>query len=391
MSKKTIKYISIAIFITILILPSILWISIGKNRENNLNEKRELHSFPKLKDGFFSGFDLWYKDHTPYRSFMIESYNSLDQELSCIYNDTFEPMLSSLFIPSWFDKSRGVYMAPRIQNGAIYGKDDWLFYSGDNSIGFYEGTNILSTEEMKTLCNKFEMLNAKCKAKCIDLIYVVPPNKEQVFPEFMPSLNVRTEYKREQVFEDYVKTNSDIHFAYLLDEMKDIKPLYTPYFKQDTHWNSAGALAGLIGIYKELGYPYPSINDANITTIKRAGGDLSSMCGYSSEYDNYDVDYRPDITYEIESSQDGWINKFTSTNKNGKTVVLIGDSFREALRYIIAKDFENTYVFHRGYMDNDEIKNVLSNLKADDLVIVMAVERYDDSNAWVTDFINEFI
>lgn len=391
MSKKIVSYISIVLFIAILILPTLLWVSVGKNRASTLNEKRELQAFPKFKRGFFPAFDSWYKDHTPYRSFMIESYNRVNQRMSEVYSHTFNPILSAAFTPSWFDKSTGVYMAPRIENLAIYGLDDWLFYTGDNSIGFYEGTNILSEEEMKLLCDKFKTLNDKCKAKGIDLVYVVPPNKEQVFPEYMPSFNVRTEYKREEVFEDYIKANSDVHFIYLLDEMKAIKPLYTPYFKQDTHWNSVGAFAGIMGIYKELGYPYSSLDDIKVTTTKKRGGDLSNMCGHTSEYDDYIVDYRPNVTYEIERSSDWCKEKYTSTNKNGKTALLIGDSFREASRYILAKDYEYTYVCHRSYLNDDLIVNALKNLKAGDLIIIMAVERYDDSNSWVTDFVNEVI
>jgi len=391
MSKKIVSYISIALFIAILILPTLLFISVGKGSESTLNEKRELQAFPKLKRGFFPAFDSWYKDHTPYRSLMIGSYNRVNQRMSALYSHTFEPMLSAAFTPAWFDKSNGVYIAPRIENKAIYGLDDWLFYSGDNSIGFYEGTNILSDEDMKLLSDKFKALNAKCRQKGIDLIYAVPPNKEQVFPEYMPSINVKTEYKREQVFEAYMKANSDVHFIYLLDEMKTMKPLYTPYFKQDTHWNSAGAFAGIMGIYKELGYPYSLIDDVKVTTIRKTGGDLSNMCGYSSEYDDYIVDYRPDITYEVEEYSDGKSDKFTSTNKNGKTALLIGDSFREASKYILAKDYEHTYVCHRSNISDELIVNAMKNLKAGDLVIIMAVERYDYSNSEVTDFINGVI
>lgn len=391
MSKKIVKYISIVLFIAILVLPTLLWIIAGRNIQSTLNEKRELHAFPKLKRGFIPEFELWYKDHTPYRSFMIDSYSRQSQKLNEVYSNYISPTLSSIFTPSWFDKSTGVYMAPRIENNVIYGLDDWLFYTGDNSIKFYEGANILSLKEMKMLSDKFSLLNAKCKARGIDLVYAIPPNKEQVFSEYMPSMNIRTEHKREQVLEEYIKSNSDIHFIYLLDEMKTIKSLYTPYYKQDTHWNSVGALAGIMGIYKELGYPYSSISDIDITITQRNGGDLSAMCGYSSAYEDYQVIYRTDVSYAIETTANGSCEKYTSSNKNGKTLVMIGDSFREASKVIIAKDYEHTYVCHRSYINDKLIVNALKNLKEGDLILIMAVERYDDSNISVTDFINRVL
>lgn len=387
MSRKITSYLSILLFISILVLPSLIWVAHGKDVEETLEEKRELQAFPKLGPGFFVEFELWYKDHTPYRSKMIEEYNALDQKLSKLYNKSFSPIISTAFAPAWFDKSGGaVYTLPVIKNNAIYGLDDWLFYAGDNSVGYYEGTNILTQEEMQTLSEKYKALDDKCREKGIDLVYAVPPNKEQVFPEYMPSYNVRTNYKREEVLVNYIKSTSDTHYIYLLDELLSVKSQYTPYYKQDTHWNSVGAFVGVMTIYKELGYPYVSIDDVDVTITKKYGGDLSSMCGYATEYDDYAVVYKPEITYCVETFEDGWVEKFTSTNKNGKTCVIISDSFRSASKGFIAKDYEWTYVCHRDYI-NSNMAEAIKSLKEGDMILIMPVERYDSSNSYVADYV----
>ncbi len=386
MSRKIISYLSILLFISILVLPTLIWVSHGKKmEESKLDEKRKLNDFPQIRIGFFSEFDLWYNDHTPYRSRIIEEYNAFNQKLSKIYTKSLSPIISTAFAPSWFDKTSGaVYTIPVIENGAIYGLDDWLFYAGDDSIGYYEGTNILTTEEMKALSDKYSSLDDKCREKGIDLIYAVPPNKEQVFPEYMPSYNVVTEYKREEVIEDYIKAAGRVYYIYLLDEMISVKSKYAPYYKEDTHWNSVGAFMGVMAIYKELGYPYLLIYDVDVAITKKTGGDLSSMCGYITEYDDYIVGYKSEITYEVEAYDD--VEKFTSTNRNGKTCVIISDSFRVASKGFIAKDYEWTYVCHRANF-NEMMVEAVANLKEGDLILIMAVERYDSSNSSVTELV----
>lgn len=390
MSRKIISYISILLFVSILILPTVTWVIWGKDSEDTLDEKRELNAFPEIKSGFLPSFELWYVDHTPYRSKMIERYNAMNQKLGKLYTKNLSPIISTLFAPAWFDKSGGaVYTIPVVENNAIYGLDDWLFYTGDNSIGYYEGTNVLSEDEMAWLSNKYKALSDKCTEKGIDVIFAVPPNKEQVFPEYMPSYNVQTDYKREQVLEDYIKATSDTHYIYLLDDEVGIKSKYTPYYKQDTHWNSVGAFVGVMAIYKELGYPYTSIDDVDVTIVKTYGGDLSSMCGYATEYDAYIVDYKPEITVGVEVFEDGWVEKFTSTNKNGKTCVIISDSFRSASKGFIAKDYEFTYVCHRNYCSIDLMVEAIKGLRDGDMILIMPVERYDDSTRYVSDFVRD--
>ena len=240
----------------------------------------------------------WYKDHTPFRDYVIDIYNEINQNVGLKYRSTIHPFLSSLFTPKWFLEKgyqNDSYLSPIIENKVIYGRDNWLFYSGDNSIEYYEGTNILSEDIMNEWKNKFQELHNICKEKGIDFAIVVPPNKEQVFPEYMPSFDIQNTYKREQVFVDYMKENSDVLYIYPIELMQRIKTKYTPYYMQDTHWNSIGAFVTVMEIYKELNYPFQSIDDISILINSTRGGDLSNFTGFSSEYEDYYLDYHPDV------------------------------------------------------------------------------------------------
>ncbi|MBR6025941.1 MAG: hypothetical protein IK069_04205, partial [Firmicutes bacterium] len=97
-----------------------------------------------------------------------------------------------------------------------------------------------------------------------------------------------------------------------------------------------------------------------------------------------------------------------STVNNNRKCVIIGDSFRHSLAPFLAKDFRKVTVAHRGDFntiskskktDNGSVVNcgrpiiqdALSELKSGDVLIVMAVERYDFANVSMAETITGFM
>jgi hypothetical protein len=73
---------------------------------------------------------------------------------------------------------------PIVYSGAGFlGIHDWYFYNGDDSLGYVQGTNVLTTDEMRAWKDTFEELQAECDKKGISLVILVCPNKEQVYQD----------------------------------------------------------------------------------------------------------------------------------------------------------------------------------------------------------------
>ena len=58
--------LSILLFILLLILPTLLYFTIGENTAQTLEEKRSLAEFPDhFDENYFNNLESWYNDHAP--------------------------------------------------------------------------------------------------------------------------------------------------------------------------------------------------------------------------------------------------------------------------------------------------------------------------------------
>lgn len=274
------------------------------------------------------------------------------------------------------------YLPPKEGDGrVIQGRYKWLYYAGDNSISYYTGSNVLSAEEMKEWADLMQQLKDACDEKGIQLGMMIMPNKEQVYPEYMPSYTVKTAKKREDVFAEYVHSHTDVDFVYPVEELKAGKKYYEMYFPYDTHWTQAGAFVGLMDLYEEMGIETTNLMDLEVlpTQFTQKGlidtGSLDPDM-YKDDTD-YVVFYKPEYTVNWFEGEKSFImptNVYRSTSDNpaNKKVLMIGDSFRLAMIPYLSQDFSTLCVAHR-----DALSDVKDDFKDTDVLIVASVERFD--------------
>lgn len=284
------------------------------------------------------------------------------------------------------------------------GKFRWLFYLGDNSKAYYDGTNALSETDMASYAAILDQLNELCKAKGITLQIAIWPNKDQVYPEFTGYDNATLEgRKNTRVYKwvSYVKENTDVKIIYPLEELWAMKPYFDVYCKYDTHWNTAGGFIGYQAMLESLGlastsilncpvYEYTGSETTNIDPYYRQlRGDMLGMGGWSynaADYPahrNYYVKYFPNITAKFVDGTDGKngasdIRHTIAENANyDKKFVMLADSFRVMQLGYLEKDFKDCYLCHRNQVNTDFTKNMIKNLGEGDILVIAAVERYD--------------
>lgn len=367
----------IVIFALFITVPTVLYNTVGENVEKiAITEKRTFPELPKEYSEFwFLYFQNWYADHAPYRQSIISAYKTFTGNRDHLLFSTVHPALSRLFRPAWYDSDEP-YISPLISGDALYGKDDWLFYTDQDNLEFYKGTNILDDKTAKKWKNSYIELDKICKEKGITVVFAVFPNKEQVYPQYMPSFFIENDPKRLPSFAEYVRRDTDLKYIYPLEEIKAYT-LRETYLRQDTHWNSIGAALGVSAIYKELKMPEIVPDDWKITETERRGGDISNFCGYFANYTNYDVKYKPEIKVEMESISEQQFKKYTSNSENDRTLFIIGDSFRVATENYLSRDFKTIYSAHYNHLDNEYVDEAIADLSEGDVIIVSALERMD--------------
>lgn len=285
------------------------------------------------------------------------------------------------------------YMAPVIagpaNRGVIIGRYNWLFYTGNDTLAYYQGTNVLTTAQMKEYTDVLNELQSLCDQRGIELAFLCMPNREVVYSEYMPTYTVSTP-RRLDVFTDYIESNTDLNYVYPLDEIKAHKPYYQTHYKHDTHWNPIGAFVGTQALYHSLGLPTTSLLDLKVTYTMARTGDIFGIGGldkneYPLDY-AYSIDYHSNVTYTYEYGKHGQNLVITNapTAAIDKNLVLFGDSFRGAMAPFLYTDFTHCTVSHRDMLCSntghpvDHVEQVLiDEILNADILVITSVERYD--------------
>ena len=330
---KTYSIISIALFMTILVLPTFIW-GIGKLLPGkpievlnyDLDENRNLASFPtQFHSTYGTDLEAFYNDHLPFRSVIISANRKLTAITEKPYDDIISPFLVKTFYskPSEDGELAIEYLPPKVHNNlTIEGRDGWLFFGTEENLNDYLGNNILSDEELELYLSKMVKLNELCKAQGKELYFFIPPNKTQVYPEKMPSYTIVDSYTRVQRLVDYVQENSDVKIVYPIQELTDAKEDMQVYLKTDTHWNEAGAYIGTQALYALMGMPVTDIQDVNHYEKDFTEGDLIRMGNLNPEDfppdTNFEVDYKLDVSVTNLNDTDitQWLYQTSSTSDN---------------------------------------------------------------------------
>lgn len=276
------------------------------------------------------------------------------------------------------------YFPAREMNGTIFGRDDWMFCNYDNSIAYYCGSNLMSEQQMKDKLDLMQKLQNICDSRGVQLQFMIAPNKEQVYSEYMPTYTIENSYKRVPEFIDYVKRNSSVKIIYPIDELCAAKSTMSTYYKYDTHWNHYGSFIATQALYKEMGLDYVSPDSVNYSEESCIWG-LVITAGLSWKDYERDYDHIPDYKPEIELfNTDGVIDhihteksavyRTSSTAQNNSNFVMVGDSFRLYMMPYLERDFSHVSIAHR-----DNIHDIEDDIRQADILVVECVERLDDS------------
>lgn len=427
---------SIIVFMTALVLPTVVWLVMGAawpaGREGvdfQLDENRNMAPFPEtFGPAYGQELEAYYNDRLPFRSAIILAQRNLTMWMEKPYDDLLGPCLVKLFYDDFKrpepggrtdkeneenaikadassvlpegvqnssahendgDKNSGGsdeasepldgYFPPKVHNkSTIEGREKWLFFALENSLEDYLGNNILSEEELKTYLDGMEELERICEEKGKKLYFILPPNKEQVYAEFMPTYKIADTYKRAQRLVDYVQANSDIKIIYPIEELKAAKEKWQLYFKTDTHWNDAGAFVGTQALYALMELPVTDLSELTTEEWAFNSGDLvrvGNLNGKDYEGDiSYTIYYKlyVDVTAEEGENFSSDIYSTVSTAENQSSIVVLGDSFRISMGQFLSKDFGRCMLLNSFNMQEAVAVEAIQNA---DIIVIESVER----------------
>lgn len=353
--KEIQKHIYFTIFLVILLVPSlglILKLDFNENCEN-----RALAEKPKfeISDQYFKEFEVYFKESIGFRNTLSHLNSSLK------FN-----FLNSSVKPT----------------EVLIGKNGFLIYTSkkDEEMASYIGSNSWTPSELESQYQMHFQRKQFLDSMKADYLIVVCPNKNQIYPEYLPwqmkMQTIKNDSRAQQLNDLFKRKNSTISYLYLKDALLSKKGKDLMYFKHDTHWNKLGAFYAYQKIMDELGIKPFEISDFLVTKKSKSTADLKNLLGICNDYNL--TESVPDFVFsnssmkatEVKCNHNSAIQLKNENAKDKRTILVFQDSFGTALTHFISLHFKNTIFVPSDYNEND-----IKQLKPD-IVIAEKVERH---------------
>lgn len=354
--------IILSAFIIVICFSWLFWILLGKFVDQTNYENRELAIRPKLTvdsyKTYSSEYEEYFNDSIPFRNNLITMNSAIDY-----------------FI---FNRSSST--------NVVIGKDSWLFYadSGDGDpIGCYQGTNLLSEEELATMAQNCLEIQSYLNEQGKEFIIFIAPNKERIYYDKMPEqFGIPADtYKALQAVQ-YLRDNTDIRIVYPYDELMQAKESLEEniYYKTDTHWNQIGGYIGAAALMRELGIEMPDIesDEIAITAGNNTSGDLAGMLNLSKYLANTDYVYAVEgyNTHNVENIERDFRAAliYHAEDADPRKIYICRDSFASSMSEYVGSQFTDTYMRHKSTYSYDDFVE-----QNPDIFVYETVERYVDT------------
>lgn len=348
--KKAFLWIFILAFIAVLTVPGIAYLA-GYQAENL--ENRPLARAAALFDrnglnlSFPSDFDDWWGDHFGLREEMVTAFHAATMD---IFNDT-------------------------LNKKVVVGKGNYLFYS--ETMDDYLGISLMSDEEIQKAAAVIRLQKEYCESYGMDFVFMDAPNKNTVYPEYMPDRFAPTEEpgNRERLYAALEAQGVDtVDLASLLISHKSEGDLY---YEQDTHWNDRGALIAYRAVMEKIAgdASYDDYADAEGEELLGYRGDLHNFVlpavGGRLKYVDYGLDEQKAYFVDEGASPTRDSSFGTTSEANALRLLMFRDSFGEALipflsnntgRAVYSQEFPYNYVFSGESFDAVVIELVERNI-----------------------------
>lgn len=362
----------ILLFLAVIFIPGSKMLFLPEPRWSDA-EKRALADPPSLPTSiaglpaFFHDVDSFLSDNFGFRDFFINRY---------------------------YKEIRHRFGISGVDKTVLEGREGWLYFIAEDQLQDYQGKTVLSEEKLTAWINAARNKHEWLKAKGIKYLLVIAPNKQSIYPEFMPTaVSQLNGTSRFQQLRQRLQSQPLDFLVDLQTPMLAAKPQHQLFHKADTHWNHRGAFVGYLAIIRSLQERFPNERfrhdfhfgqDKTERCSETIGCDLALMARSDHEvYETYPViDDVLLCRWPFPLSQLGLTRIDTANGqhhfskrcqKKQMRAVIFRDSFMNALEPFLSENFKESIYLWKPY-DQQNMEEILSHFTPD-LVIEEVVER----------------
>jgi alginate O-acetyltransferase complex protein AlgJ len=204
--------------------------------------------------------------------------------------DAFQTYFEDHFtLRNWLINRRASFLWHRFgttsSDTVIGGKQDWLFYGADGSLDDWIQLTPFSPSDLEKWRQLLVRRRASLARRGIPLLFVIAPDKQMIYPEYMPDTlrRLRDDFRADQLIEYMARTTPDFRILDLRPPLMAAKPKELLYHRYDNHWNDRGGLIGYQAIAEALRQWFPELEPLQRSDFDTdpsvASGDRTTMLG----------------------------------------------------------------------------------------------------------------
>ena len=279
-----------------------------------------------------------------------------------------------------------VSIGDRVFPKVLVGNDGWLAYTAEGELEVYQQTTLFTVEELARFQQNLDALSAGYAERGILLLVTIPPSKNSIYPEHIPSdVRVLGNENRLNQLMTYLQEHGQTQLIDLRPALMAAKSERQVYYATDTHWNDYGAYIAYTALINEVQKTYPNIaahpiSDFQIVEQEPDVLDLSRIMGttllteskiqFVPQYDGHTV-------YKTLNLGQRKLMLSHNPDESLPDLVLYYDSFFFNVVPMLGEHF------HNGYYIQNYTGGGLWNLswvdeQQPDVVIIEFAERYLD-------------
>ncbi len=301
---------------------------------------------------------------------------SFPRRFERFWNDSFAFRWYLIRAHSLASVALGVSPSPK----ALVGTNGFLFYAGEQSVDYFRRTKPFNPAGLARWREDLESRAAWLAARGIRYLVVVAPNKETIYPEFMPAAlrPLRPESRLDQLL-DELHAKSSVNVVDLRGALVRAKADGRVYHKTDTHWNDAGALVASREILRRLKVWFPELAidppPGALEIETGAGGDLARILALEDRFPEQRIVWKPHAPVRARLlEQDGSRATDIAVTEcracDGPSVVMNHDSFNANLAPFLAEHFRRAV-----FVDGTKLDLALIERERPQVVVQEFVER----------------
>jgi hypothetical protein len=342
-------------FLAIIWLPT--WDSLWDlDRRPTLNENRKPAEFPRnitAPGPYLAAFGNFFEDHFGFRNQLLHWNTHWKRS---VFNESPDSI-------------------------ALQGEHGWLYWAREGMVENFTGQAQFNLKDLQGWQKLLEARRDWLAERGGKYIFVVAPNKETIYPEFLPKWVVRSgQSGKLDEFVTYMRRHSTVPVLDLRPGLMAAKAQGPTYYQTDTHWNSFGAFVAYQALINALQKQIPDLKPLGLECFTRkptvgCGGDLAVCIGQEDEMqETQGVSFSPQEPLQTlprlqRYTHDGqnWAIVTQNPAKRGK-VILFRDSFAEAWVPFVGYHFNQAIYLSQRAWDRDMLEREKPDLVIDEIV-----------------------